>query len=251
MTVRIVGIDSLRPSDENPRLVMVDEVERLKRSIQRDPHFLEERPVLAQRDGTIYAGEMRWRALRALFEEGWEAPWGRWLVPVSLTDVPEALARERGIRDNLHAGEWQEIELAEALARIAEDAGADMEAAEEEQRPWDEPEHVLSGLGFRDAELRTIMAAAGIGEAVDPFSGRERPTEGLPEPRGEPVQAPERTDGSQVPQLPYGLVVRFERLDDRDRMARALADGSDGTVLRGKAEIALLEDDGGGAAVGG
>ncbi len=77
--------------------------------MRSDPEFLEHRPILAQVDGTIYAGNQRYQAARHL---GWET------VPAIIGDVPDHIAKERSLKDNAHAGEWQEQELAELLAEL-------------------------------------------------------------------------------------------------------------------------------------
>jgi ParB-like chromosome segregation protein Spo0J len=58
----------------------------LCRSIEADREFLWRRPVLAQADGTIYAGHMRYRAAQHL---GMEA------IPAIIEDVSDQLAQER------------------------------------------------------------------------------------------------------------------------------------------------------------
>ncbi len=55
-------LTALRPSPWNPRTISDDRFQNLCHSIQADPDFLWRRPILAQADGTIYAGNMRYRA---------------------------------------------------------------------------------------------------------------------------------------------------------------------------------------------
>lgn len=103
---------------------------------------MERRPILASADGTIYGGNMRWRAAKHL---GWPE------VPVILDDVPEQLAKERSLRDNNVWSEWQEDELAELLAEL-KFADSDLEA-----------------LGFAADRLNELLELTGIdGEQVDP-----------------------------------------------------------------------------------
>ena len=53
---------ALHPAEWNPRDIRDERFQNLCRSIEADPEFLWRRPVLAQTDGTIYAGNMRFRA---------------------------------------------------------------------------------------------------------------------------------------------------------------------------------------------
>ncbi len=57
-----VPLDRLHPAPWNPRTIKDERFQNLVRSIQADPDFLWRRPILAMADGTIYAGNMRYRA---------------------------------------------------------------------------------------------------------------------------------------------------------------------------------------------
>ena len=57
---------SLTPAPWNPRTISDERFQNLCRSIEADPDFLWRRPVLATADGTIYAGNMRFRAQHLL-----------------------------------------------------------------------------------------------------------------------------------------------------------------------------------------
>lgn len=170
-----VPTSALQPAAWNPRVVYSSEFNQLVSMIRADPTFLEVRPILAMQDGTIYAGNQRYRAVCQLYREGWASPWEMGYVPVILTDITEEQAKARGLRDNNHAGSYQEIELAEVLADIAAASGVDS----------------LPTLGFSDDELKNVMAAAGIGEHVNPFTGRRI------EPPQEPQDAPQRPQEPQ------------------------------------------------------
>lgn len=195
MNLKVVAASLLKPAPWNPRIVYEEEFRQLKQGIKDDPDFLQERPILATRDGTIYAGNMRYRALLALYDDGWESPWGAGrLVPVSIRDIPEHVAKARAVRDNVHAGNWQEIELGQLLTEIAAEANG---------------EALLPNLGLRDDELRNVMAAAGIGEAVDPFTMREQKPEGLP---GDAPGTSGASDGEAGPERqrePLTILLRF------------------------------------------
>ncbi len=81
---RAVPLELLRPAPWNPRTIKDDRFQNLCRSIEADPEFLWRRPILAMADGTIYAGNMRFRAVQHL---------GMETVPALIEDVPESLAK--------------------------------------------------------------------------------------------------------------------------------------------------------------
>ncbi|MBE0609449.1 MAG: hypothetical protein IH609_08720 [Dehalococcoidia bacterium] len=57
-----VRLHRLRPAPWNPRTIKGGCVQNLVDSIQADPDFLWRRPILVRADGTIYTGNMRFRA---------------------------------------------------------------------------------------------------------------------------------------------------------------------------------------------
>jgi DNA modification methylase len=112
-----VPLTQLRPADWNPRTISDERFRNLCRSIEADPDFLWRRPVLAQADGTIYAGNMRFRAAQHL---------GMATIPAVVEDVSDQLARERAIRDNRQWGDDAEDELATLLDRLRAE-GSDLD----------------------------------------------------------------------------------------------------------------------------
>ena len=90
VTAVAVPLVELRPAPWNPRSITEERFQNLCDSIRADPDFLWHRPVLAQADGTIYAGNMRYRAAQHL---------GMETVPALVEDVSDRLARERALRD--------------------------------------------------------------------------------------------------------------------------------------------------------
>ena len=114
----------------NPRSINDERFANLCRSLEADPEFLQLRPILATLDGTIFVGNMRYRAAQHI---GWET------VPAILVDIPEQLARERALKDNAQWGEWEEGEVAKLLAELTEQ-GSD-----------------LSQLGFDERELQGLL----------------------------------------------------------------------------------------------
>jgi ParB-like chromosome segregation protein Spo0J len=111
-----VPLARLTPAPWNPRTIRDERFKNLCDSIQADPEFLWRRPILATADGTIYAGNMRYRAASHL---------GLVKVPAIVEDVPEKLAKERALRDNAQWGDWHEDQLAEMVYQMAAD-GSDV-----------------------------------------------------------------------------------------------------------------------------
>ncbi len=107
--VTLVPVTSLHPAEWNPRRISDERFQNLCRSIEVDPEFLWHRPVLAQADGTIYAGNMRYRAAQHL---------GLKAVPAIVEDVPDVVAKERALKDNAQWGDYVEDDLAALLARL-------------------------------------------------------------------------------------------------------------------------------------
>jgi DNA modification methylase len=103
-------------------------------------------------DGTIYAGNMRFRAAERL---------GLASVPAVLEDVSEELAKERALKDNNQWGEWEEDQLAELLGELRS-SGVD-----------------LALLGFAEKEVEGLLSSLGPGP-------------GLTDPDDLPASAPTR-----------------------------------------------------------
>ena len=125
-----VPLTALHPAPWNPRSISDDRFQNLCASVQADPDLLWRRPVLAQADGTIYAGNMRYRAAQHL---GFDS------IPAVIEDVSDQLARERALRDNQQWGEWEEDELAALLTRLREGGSS------------------VDLLGFDERELQQLL----------------------------------------------------------------------------------------------
>ena len=111
-----IPLSELKLWDKNPRTIKDKRFETLCKSMTDDPAFLELRPVLATKEGRIYAGNMRYRAAQHL---GWTD------IPAVITDIDEKLANERAIKDNNEYGEWNNDELATLLDEM-EKEGTDL-----------------------------------------------------------------------------------------------------------------------------
>lgn len=131
----LVRIRDLQPAEWNPRTIDKDRFENLRKAIRDDPEFLWHRPILAVKDGTIYAGNMRYRAAE---KEGLKE------VPAIVEDITLEQAKVRALRDNGQWGEWQEQQLAELIASI--------------------PEVQRDTLGFDPGELERLLAVVGLAE---------------------------------------------------------------------------------------
>lgn len=125
-------LDDLRPHPRNPRTITDSALERLKRTMTADRDYLMARPLVALPDGTIIAGNQRWRAAK---EMGWAT------IPAIRLPMTDAQASERMIRDNVSAGAWEEDTLAEILA--------DLQVANED----------LGMTGMEDDEIARVLAS--------------------------------------------------------------------------------------------
>lgn len=114
--VALVPVKELHPAEWNPRTIRDERFKNLCQSLEADPDFLWRRPVLANRDGVVMAGNMR---LRAALHLKWTE------IPAIVEDVPEKLAKERALRDNAQWGDWHEDQLAEMVYQMAAD-GSDV-----------------------------------------------------------------------------------------------------------------------------
>jgi ParB-like chromosome segregation protein Spo0J len=130
----LVPLAALHPAPWNPRSIKDTRFKNLCESIQADPDFLWQRPILADAAGEIFAGNMRYRAVAHL---GWRE------VPAIVSDVAPRLAKERAMRDNNQWGDLVEQDLAELLVGLQMD-GSD-----------------LGLLGFPDDELTRLLDSVG------------------------------------------------------------------------------------------
>ena len=62
----MIELSTLTPNPDNPRDIEQDKFDKLCESIKRDNKFMELRPIIIDNDNIIIAGNMRFRALRAL-----------------------------------------------------------------------------------------------------------------------------------------------------------------------------------------
>lgn len=147
LDVQAVAVEDLHPAAWNPKFIRRDRLDNLKASIEADPQMLWRRPILATEDGTIYAGNQRYRAC---VELGWK------MVPAILTPVPEELARQRLLRDNRQWGEWSDEQL-QALIRELADSDAES----------------VGSIGFTEQELAMVLAQSAPVGTQQPADSQE------------------------------------------------------------------------------
>ena|SRR5215467_1203940 len=157
-SVQLVPIDSLTPSPHNPRKIERARFDQLKRSLAADELMLQARPVIALPDGTIVAGNMRWRAA---VELGWSK------IPCVTVDLDRERARVWMLRDNQAYGEWDQPPLAALLAELR-DASIDLDLTGFDER------ELQRLLGELQAETAPQLAEMTYSLLIDCASEREQ-----------------------------------------------------------------------------
>lgn len=98
--VENIEISKLTLFSDNPRTILDEDFKKLCESISNDKEFFNQRPCLVnliKGKKIIFAGEQRYKAAQFL---GWLT------VPCIVTEMSEELMRERNLKDNHHAGQW-------------------------------------------------------------------------------------------------------------------------------------------------
>ncbi len=115
MKTELIKISQLKLLEKNPRRITKEQMDKLCRSIESDPNFLECRPVLVNctvvDDGKqimhVYAGNQRIRAAKKL---------GMKEIPCIVEyDLDEETVKKRVVQDNQHYGTWDFDELANSF----------------------------------------------------------------------------------------------------------------------------------------
>jgi DNA modification methylase len=96
LEIQNVAIGKLKVNPKNPRVIKDAAFSRLCQSIQEDSEYFSARPILANKELVIFAGNQRFKAAVEI---------GLTEVPVIILDNPE-LEAKRMLKDNLSAGEW-------------------------------------------------------------------------------------------------------------------------------------------------
>jgi DNA modification methylase len=96
-SIQYMPVDALKPHPENARRISKSRLKDLGTSIKDNPDLLENRPLLANKDGEVFAGNQRLHAAKLI---------GLKKVPVVIMDISIERQREIMLRDNIHNGEW-------------------------------------------------------------------------------------------------------------------------------------------------
>ncbi|WP_297775428.1 hypothetical protein [Mycobacterium sp.] len=116
----------LRESAINPRQIDPQRFDALKHALEADPDMLDARPLIADTNGEVVAGNMRLRAIKDMIA-GIDTPIGayprlnafidrRGGVPVAIYELDDKRRREIMLRDNQPYGEYVESSLQALLA---------------------------------------------------------------------------------------------------------------------------------------
>lgn len=169
----LVPLDELRQSGWNPRTITGERLQALMDSIKADPHLMARRPILADVNGNVYAGNQRLHAVKLLYSQGWKSPWGAGVVPAMKEDLTLEEQHARALRDNNGAGEWDEDALAELLTEMRSHDPAPDGASHSAGLGWTEEDvqAILDDARTREEERKAEAAAASSGQTtpdVDP-----------------------------------------------------------------------------------
>ena len=154
--MKTIKLNTLKKSDRNPRKISDDALAKLCESIERDPQFMELRPIVVDEHNEILGGNQRYAACIKLGKTSVPASWVK--VATGLT----AAQRKRFILvDNAPegmAGDW-DVELLKMDWELPELTDLGFEALLEELEHIDRPEGDKAGASPWD---RVGDAAEGI-----------------------------------------------------------------------------------------
>jgi ParB-like chromosome segregation protein Spo0J len=95
--MKYVATNILKPNKLNPRKITIKQVEKLSISLKENPEYFEARPIICDKQYTVWAGHSRLKAAKYLDMKE---------VPVHIIDLPEEKMKEIMIRDNVNNGDW-------------------------------------------------------------------------------------------------------------------------------------------------
>ena len=189
MNIEQVNISELTPFEQNPREISDKAINAVAESIKQNGF---NQPVVANQDNVICVGHTRWLAAKKL---------GLEIIPVFRKNMTDAEFKKYNIADN-KTGEfslWNVESLSELLEELKED------------------EVDLSGMGFSETELETILAKQdGIIE-----------NENIP-PENEP---PAENKGDKSFTISMGGDVHDDFLADLDIIKAQTGESSAGAVI--------------------
>lgn len=162
--VKVIPLEQLQLNEgqldwlpRNPRQWTQTDIDRTKRSLDEDPDFMQERPILAvpgpeKNTFVVFGGNLRLTAARAL---GWPG------APV-VVYRPEGISKEdrdtiirRAIKDNGSFGSWDTDELASWPVETFE------------LEDWGVPEWITGGAGSAQQQGSGASGSAGAGSAQE------------------------------------------------------------------------------------
>lgn len=138
-----VNINDLKETEHNPRQITKKEFEKLKKSLQEDPEFLEAREIVVDENLTILGGHQRIKALKDMGKKEVEVK--------QVIGWSKEKKRRFVIKDNIQNGEWDMDELANnwddlPLEEWIDEVKPYKEIIEDEPAPVDE-ENTYSIVG--------------------------------------------------------------------------------------------------------
>lgn len=98
--ITLISVEELSLYDRNPRKITEYSLDKLCKSIQEDPEFMNARPLLVNKINNqmiVYAGNQRLTAVKKL---GWKQ------VPCLVEEISDELMKARMLKDNISAGEF-------------------------------------------------------------------------------------------------------------------------------------------------
>ena len=102
----MIQLNTLRPNPKNPRVIKDDKFRRLVESLRTFPKMMSLRPIIADEEGIILGGNMRYKALLDL---GYTEVPDEWVKRT--TDMTPEEKKEFLIKDNVNYGEWDTAKL--------------------------------------------------------------------------------------------------------------------------------------------
>jgi len=104
METKFYNTSELKRHPKNPRKIKDSKLDELCLSLEKNPEFFWSRPLIIDKEKTIWAGNSRFLASKKI---------GLKKVPCIMLDLPEEKLQEIMIRDNTNSGEWDSLLLNE------------------------------------------------------------------------------------------------------------------------------------------
>jgi hypothetical protein len=148
----MIKLSSINPSDNNPRKISDQNLEKLCKSIKEFPKMMELRPLIIDADNTIIGGNMRYQALIKL---------GYKEIPEEWVKRAEELTEEEKKRfvltDNISFGEWDATLLHDwDFTAIGIEPPISMEAIEKYKGTDDQFAKDFENIKDKDAQIPIV-----------------------------------------------------------------------------------------------